>query len=328
MPRAIPDSVVVITGASSGIGRATALAFARRQATVVLAARRERPLRELATECERLGGRALAVPTDMTDEVAVQTLARRAVDRFGRIDVWINNAAVTLLSRFEESPPDAYRRVIETNLFGYIYGARAALPRFREQGSGILINNISVFGAIGGPYESAYVTAKFGIRGLSQSLRQELRDAPDIHVCTVLPESVDTPLFQHAANYTGRAVKPLSPVIAAEKVAGVMLDLVEEPRREVMVGAGGRLLTLFHTLAPSLTERAMAALVERDHFQDRSAPPTMGNLFEPMPEWTSVSGGWKVGPRLPLGRIIGGGLMAIGAGLFAWSRLRASGVTQ
>ncbi len=141
MPRKVGDAVVVITGASSGIGRATALAFARRGATVVVAARREQALRGVATECEQLGGRALAVPTDVTDEAAVRSLARRAVESFGRVDVWVNNAAVGLFGRFEDTPLEAYRRVIETNLFGYIYGARAALPIFREQGSGVLINN-------------------------------------------------------------------------------------------------------------------------------------------------------------------------------------------
>src|SRR5687767_11981252 len=112
MTRKLEGSVALITGASSGIGRASARAFAERRATLVLAARREQPLREVAAECERLGGRALAVPTDVTDEAAVRALARRAVETFGRIDVWVNNAAVTLFGRFEETPPEAFRRVI------------------------------------------------------------------------------------------------------------------------------------------------------------------------------------------------------------------------
>ena len=118
MPRPIWDSVVVITGASSGIGRATALAFARRGATVVVAARREQPLHAVARECAEVGGRALVVPTDVRDERAVQRLAREAVEGFGGIDVWVNNAAVTLFARFDEAPPEDYRQVIETNLFG------------------------------------------------------------------------------------------------------------------------------------------------------------------------------------------------------------------
>ncbi|HEY8477503.1 MAG TPA: SDR family oxidoreductase [Chloroflexota bacterium] len=312
VPRPLHSAVIVVTGASSGIGRATALAFARRGASIVLAARRAAALRNLAAECERLGGRALAVPTDVTDERAVRALAQRAVETFGRLDVWVNNAGVALFSRFEEAPPEVFRRVIETNLLGYVHGARAALPLFRHQGSGVLINNASVFGGIGAPYWSAYVTTKFGIRGFSACLRQEVRDAPDIHVCTVLPASIDTPLFQHGGNYTGRAIKPVRPVYDAEAVAEAIVRLAERPRREVFVGAAGRLLLLLHTLLPGLAERLIAFWVERDSLQKRTAPPSPGNLFQPMPEWTTVSGGWKAGGALAP-RVAVAGLTAIAA---------------
>jgi NAD(P)-dependent dehydrogenase (short-subunit alcohol dehydrogenase family) len=129
-PREMEGSVVVVTDASSGIGRATARLFAEHGARVVLAARREQSLREVAGECEELGGPPLVVPTDVTDEEAVRELARRYVEAFGRIDVWVNNASVMVYGRFEEVPAEVYRRVIETNLFGQIHGARAALPQF------------------------------------------------------------------------------------------------------------------------------------------------------------------------------------------------------
>jgi NAD(P)-dependent dehydrogenase (short-subunit alcohol dehydrogenase family) len=141
MPRKLRDAVVVITGASTGLGRATALAFARRGANLSLAARREDTLHQPAQECQHFGSRTLAIPTDVTDEAAVQNLAQRTFQEFGRLDIWVNNAAVTAFGRFEEIPSDIYRRVIETNLFGYIHGARAALPYFREQGSGTLTTN-------------------------------------------------------------------------------------------------------------------------------------------------------------------------------------------
>lgn len=136
----IENTVTVITGASSGIGRATALAFAAAGGTVVVAARREAALDELAQECETSGGKALAVPVDVTDGPAVEALARRAIETFGRLDTWINNAAVTLFGRFEETPIADFRRVIDTNLLSYVHGARAILPWFREQGRGVLIN--------------------------------------------------------------------------------------------------------------------------------------------------------------------------------------------
>lgn len=144
--KTIKDCIVVITGASSGIGRATALELAHRGATLVLSARREEARDELVRECIEQGIQALAAPADVTDEAAVKVIARKAKEKFGKLDVWINDAAVSLFGRFEETPPEAYRKVIETNLFGYVHGARAALPIFREQGKCILINFASVEG--------------------------------------------------------------------------------------------------------------------------------------------------------------------------------------
>ena len=327
MPKKIRDSVVVITGASSGIGRATALACARRGATVVAAARREGLLEDLANECERLGGRALAVPTDVTDEEAVNALARKAVENFDRLDVWVNNAGVTLFSRLEEAPIEEYRRVFETNLFGYVYGARAALPYFREQGSGVLINNDSVVAKASQPYTSAYVTSKFAVRGLSECLREELilDGAKDIYVCTIMPASIDTPFFQHGANYTGRAPKALNPVYDAEKVAKAIIRCAQRPKREVIVGNAGRMLALQHTLSLGLYERQAARQIDKDHFRDEPASSTSGNLFEPLAEGTEVSGGWKNADGTVSARrmaLAGAAAAAAGAGLMGWRRLR------
>ena len=188
--REIDDSVVV-TGASSGIGRATARLFAKHGARVVLAARSEQSLREVAGECEEVGGQALVVPTDVTDEEAVRELARQSVEVFGRIDVWVNNAGVMVYGPFEDVPTDVFRRVIETNLFGQIHGARAALSRFREQGGGVLINMSSEWGRLTSPHISAYVTSNFAIRSFSECLRQELAGEEDTHVVTILPQSVE-----------------------------------------------------------------------------------------------------------------------------------------
>ena len=222
MSRKPAESVIVITGASSGIGRATALHLAGKGASLVLTARRGEALIALAEQCERLGGRVLALPADVTDREAVERVARGAIERFGRIDMWVNNAAVTMFGRLEEAPYEAYRRVIETNLFGYIHGARAVVPYFREQGAGVLVNVASVVGKVGEPYLSAYVASKFGIVGFSESLRMELRDAENVHVCLVLPASIDTPLFQQGANYMGRSPKPVEPVYRPERVAATI----------------------------------------------------------------------------------------------------------
>src|SRR5215218_7330790 len=295
MGKKMKDLVVVITGASSGIGEATAFTFAEQGASVVLAARREWALHEVAMECERRGGQALHVPMDVTDEAAVHELARRALERFGRIDVWVNNAAVGLFSRFEETPLADFRRVIETDLFGYVYGARAALPLFYRRGRGLLINVGSVMSEVPGPYVSAYVIAKHGVRALGECLRQEVQLAgvDGIKICTVMPATIDTPCFQHAANYTGRAVKAMPPVYPADSVAKTIVDLVEHPRREVVVGNAGRLMTMQQSLAPGLNERMLATMVDRQHLEDVPAPATSGSLFSPMGRGASIEGGWR-----------------------------------
>lgn len=314
MPRAIQDSVAVITGASSGIGRATALEFARRGGTVVVAARRQAALDDLVRECEIVGGHALAIPTDVTDAQAVQALARRVIETFGRVDIWVNNAAVTLFGRLEETPLSDYRRVIETNLLGYVYGAYAILPYFREQGSGVLINVSSA--KVPQPFNSAYVVSKFGIAALSECLRQELRDAPDIHVVTILPASIDTPLFQQGGNYTGRAVKPIEPVYDPEQVARAIIRAARRPRREIVVGGVLWPVLVAQRIMPGLIERLAARAVAQNRFQDRPADPVPGNLYEPMPGYAIIRGGWSR-PRQPsaIPWIAVAGLIGVGVGL-------------
>jgi NAD(P)-dependent dehydrogenase (short-subunit alcohol dehydrogenase family) len=291
MAKAMAGSVVVVTGASSGIGRATALELARRGATVVLAARREDALQAVAGRCREVGGQALAVPTDVRDQAAVTALAARAVERFGRIDVWVNNAGVYLLGSVEETPPEPYRQVLETNFFGAVHGARAVLPVFRRQGGGVLVNVASVYAKVAGPYLSAYVASKHAVRALSESLRQELRGVPGVRVCTVSPSAIDTPLFGHTANYTGRAVKPPPPAYPPERVARAIVRSALRPRRERIVGNAGRQLNLVRWTLPWLYERANAWYVDRQAFADRPAPATDGNLMVPMADQPDPLGG-------------------------------------
>ncbi|HEV2772395.1 MAG TPA: SDR family oxidoreductase [Thermoleophilaceae bacterium] len=323
MTRELASSVVVVTGASSGIGRATALAFAEAGASLVLAARREEALQEAAAQCEERGARAVAVATDVRDEAAVERLEQTAVEHFGRLDVWVNDAAVHLFARFDEAPADLWREIMEINFFGYVHGARAAIRRFRQQGGGTLINVASVNSAVGAPYASAYVASKFALRGFAECLRDELRHE-QIDVCTVLPASIDTPLFQHAANLTGRAAKPLRPIIRPERVAAAIVRCAKRPRREVIVGASGRQLVLAHALAPSLFERLMTRNVEREHFRDEPLEPTPGNVYEPMPEWTGVTGGWKQGDASPKGSGPARTAMAAGTAALTLARTAAT----
>ncbi|AWB08251.1 short chain dehydrogenase (plasmid) [Azospirillum humicireducens] len=288
----IGDKVVVITGASSGIGRATALEFARQGAAVVLAARRMAALHEVAEDCVAAGGRAMVVPTDVTDRRAMQHLADRAIEAFGGIDIWVNNAGVIAFGRFEDIPDDVFEQVVRTDFFGTVHGCRAVLPHFLDRGEGIVINTASMVSNIGQRYATPYTAAKFAVRGFTESLRQELVDEPGIHVCMVMPASIDTPLWQHAANYTGRAVKPLTPIHPPEEVAAAILALARNPERERFVGTEARIAAVSNAMAPQLTERALAHTIERDMFQNRSAPATSGGVMTAMPEHQGASGGW------------------------------------
>lgn len=286
------DKVIVITGASSGIGRATALEAAQRGAQVVVAARRAEALEALAHECADLGGICLAVPTDISKQEDVRNLYQKAIERFGQIDVWVNNAAVTLLGPLDETPIEDIKRLFDVNILGYVHGAQVVIPHFKAREEGILINISSMVGITGQPYSTAYNMSKFAIRGLSYSLEQELSDIKGIKICTVMPAVIDTPLFSHAANYMGREVKAPEPVIPAQEVADAILKLISKPQKEVIVGTMGRLTTMARTIAPKLFDKKFKGMIEDNHFKNAPDAPTSGNLYEPMPQWAQVSGEW------------------------------------
>jgi NADP-dependent 3-hydroxy acid dehydrogenase YdfG len=288
--------VVVITGASSGIGRATAQAFARRGARLVLAARRADMLNDAVRECEALGGVACAVPTDVTDQEQVEALGRYALERFGRIDVWFNNAGIAAFGRLESIPMDAWRRVIEINLFGYVHGARVAIRQFREQGHVVLVQNASIVGRTAKPDGTPYAASKFAIRGFSEALRQEVLDQPGIQVCTVLPSVIDTPFFQHAANFSGRDVRAAPPVYTAEEVAETVVGLVGQPQAEAIVGGFGKIAAAQERIAPTFATWFTGRALHRGFLADTPSADTSGALYEPVRDGRGVAGGWRDNP--------------------------------
>jgi NADP-dependent 3-hydroxy acid dehydrogenase YdfG len=318
MKESLSNKVVVITGASSGIGRASAAEFARQGATIVLAGRDSDALGEAEAECKGYGANAMTVTCDVTQEGQVEDLASKAEEAYGKIDVWVNNAGVALFAKFEDTPADDYRRVIDTDFFGYVHGARAALKRFKLQGRGTLINVDSVEGIAPKPYHSAYAAAKHAVRALASSLRMELAldGADNINVCTVFPASVDTPMYAHAANYTGRAVKGSETAVAPAQVAKAITGLAIKPQREVMVGNAGKSV-LPYLLAPAAYEKGEAFGFEKRHLTTDQAGKAQGNLFRPSGPH-ATEGGWRTKqerrmPVLPF-VLIGGAVLGI-AGL-------------
>lgn len=284
---------VVITGASSGIGAATAEAFAARGARLVLVARNDEALEAVAARCRRIGSDVLTHALDVADAEAVAALAVRAREWLGEIDLWFSNVGVGVVGRFHEVPIASHRRVIESNLIGHLNDAHAVVPIFIAQRHGIFVNMISVGGFLPAPWAAAYTASKYGLRGLSEGLRAELSPYPDIHVCDVYPTFVDTPAIRHAGNHTGGRTSVPPGVLDPRTVARAVVRLADHPRDTTAVGAPAMAMRLANALAPNLSGRMMNRFLGRYFDQAEPAPVTEGNLFRSPSDDGRIDGGFR-----------------------------------
>lgn len=290
--RELAGRTVVVTGASSGFGRGTALALGEQGAHVVVAARRADPLDGVVSQITRAGGEALAVPTDVSDADAVERLAAAAEERFGHIDVWINNAAVGVMGLFWEVPIADHARLVDVDLKGMMFGAHVALRRFRDRGEGVLVNVGSVAGEVPLAYQASYAAVKAGITSLGRSLNEELRLAglsEQITVSTILPWAADTPWWEHVGNYTGHAPR-LAAMDDPDLIVDAIVDACTDPQQERPVGPKGRVAHASHRLFRELTERFSGKLSESEIGKGTPAPDTAGAIHEPVAEGTAVHG--------------------------------------
>ena len=264
----LKDQVIVITGASSGIGLTTAEIAAERGAAVVLAARSESDLTDVVARIRHKGGRAAAVTADVADERQVAQIGMAAMREFGRIDTWVNNAGLGMYGRLIDQPIEEKRKVFEIDFWGVVYGCKVALEHMRSKG-GTIINIGSEVSDRAAPLLGLYSAAKHAVRGYTDALRMELEhDHIPIQVSLVKPGPIDTPFPQHAANYMDKEPKHAPPVYPPEEVAYAILKCAEKPVREVTVGGVPRLQIAMATLAPKLTdvmmERQMWNQMQRD----------------------------------------------------------------
>ncbi len=313
---------VVITGASSGIGRAAAEAFAREGCNIVLAARGREALDETAQLCRDLGAVALAVPTDVSVAGDVQQLAQTALQFNGRIDVWVNNAGVMATGMLEGMPIEAVDQIIKTNLLGYLHGAHTILPIFKKQQDGVLINNISIGGWMPAPYGTAYSASKYGVRGMVESLQGEVSHFPNIHVCAMYPAIQRSTGNMHSAKYSGFSSKipPLS--FDPRVLAAAMVKTAKYPRKEVYTDWSSVLFKTVYGMFPKTVVNTASAAMRM--MMKKDAPKgTNGNILTPSAEPHRIYGETMLPPPSKTSKLIMlSGLLAAGA-VMLWNRSQA-----
>jgi NAD(P)-dependent dehydrogenase (short-subunit alcohol dehydrogenase family) len=290
----INQQVVVIAGGTSGIGRAAALEFAARGAKVVIGGRSTAATETLAHDIQRRGGEAIPVIVDVSSYEQVRSLANKAVETYGRIDTWVHAAGVAMYAPFLNTSADEFKRMIEVNLLGQVYGAMAAVPHIKREGQGALIHISSVTGKQSVPLQSAYSASKHGIIGFLDAMREEFKhDRVPISVTNIAPSSINTPFFTKALTKTGLKPRPLPPVYEPELVVDAILYAAENPVREVIIGGAGKGLSLLQRLSPQLAASSMQRTAYELQLTDEHKPSNAPhNLFEHVYGLDTVKGEW------------------------------------
>ncbi len=279
------SDVVVITGASAGVGRATARAFAQRRASIALLARDQEGLEAATEEVEAAGGRALPLPTDVADPEAVERAAEQVERQLGPIDIWINVAMTTIYAPLHRITPAEYRRATEVTYLGYVYGTMAALKRMRARNRGTIVQVGSALAYRAIPLQAPYCGAKFAIRGFTDSLRSELlHDRSNVHLTMVQMPALNTPQFDWGRNKLPRRPQPVPPIFQPEVAAEAIVFAAYARRREVWVGGSTIKAILGTRVAPGLLDRYLASRGYNGQLSaDPPDPTARDNLFEPVP---------------------------------------------
>lgn len=269
----LDQQVIVITGASSGIGLTTARSAAQRGAKVVLAARAEDTLKAVAEEISAQGGEAIHVATDVADRARVQCIADAAMARFGRIDTWLNDAGVSIYGKLEEVSEEDSRRLFDTNFWGVVNGSLVALPYLKANG-GALINVGSEVSEAVIPLQGMYAASKHAVKGFTDALRVELEnDEAPVTVTLIQPTAVDTPYPQHAANYMNKEPKLPTPMIDPQDVADAILHAAEHGDHHIKVGAMSKFNTLVANVVPALADKMSGMQEDRQQYEESPRNP-------------------------------------------------------
>lgn len=279
----IAQQVVVIVGASSGIGREAALQFAKRGATVIVAARSQAGLDSLVAEIQQTGGNATAIVADTADFEQVKAIADKAIAQHGRIDTWVQNAAIEIYASFEDTTIEEFRRVMEVNYLGHVYALKAALPHLKPNG-GALIHTTSVEAVRSLPLQSAYAASKHAINGLLEAVRVELmHDKTPVSITEIQPAGINTPLFDKAITRLGMKPQGTPPLYPPRAVAESIVYAAEHPSRSIVVGDAGKIVVLAQRLAPQLLD---AYLVRSGFDSQKTNQPKSAdapnNLYAPI----------------------------------------------